>query len=323
MKYNSPILTLVLLVLASMQANAQKSPRIARKDARQRPDQVLTAEQADQLVANASRQMMRRPSVQAKIRQRVNLYGQELSGSGTYHQLRSQSDATLLRLELKLTVADQVASILQVCDGKYMWVRRELPNQKSLGTVNLTRVRQALENSKKTVLVDPASNWIMLGGLSRLLDGISSNFTFQSAKASQIGGVPIWEVRGKWRKERLVQMVPKLKQAILNDDPNAYQQLPRHLPHEVVLVLGRDPQVLPLFPYRIDFVRQKSRGEENSLQVERQSIATLELFEVSRPKQMDARMFRFDAGNQEITDHTELYLGSLGLSEKKSTERRK
>ncbi len=321
MKYNSPSLILVLLVLASVDLNAQPTAQIARKDAPRPTGQLSSADQANQLVASASRQMMRLPSVQAKVRQRVNLYGQELSGSGTYHQLRTQSDGLLLRLELKLTVSHQVASILQVCDGKYMWTRRELPNNKSLSTVNLTRVRNALEKSKKTLLVDPASNWMMLGGLSRLLDGLSNNFTFQSATASEIGGVAVWEVRGTWRKERLAKIAPKFQQAILNDDPAVLQQLPGHLPHEVVLVLGRDARILPLFPYRIDYIRQKSRGEGEAIQVERQSIATLELFEVSRPNQMDARMFRFDPIDQDISDQTDLYLESIGLSDQKSKQK--
>ncbi len=99
------------------------------------------------LLSRAVAQLTSLPALEAKLRQKAQLFGQEVAGSGTYLQTQSQR-GLLLRLELKLQVGDQQSSLQQVCDGRFLWVRRDVASGVSLGRVDMAlsrpRVRRRL-----------------------------------------------------------------------------------------------------------------------------------------------------------------------------------
>jgi hypothetical protein len=274
------------------------------------------APDGQQLMAQAARELIQQPALEAKIRQRIDLFGHQLVGSGSYQQL-GDGPEKLLRLELKLQVANQVTSLQQVSDGRFLWIRRDLPEKTTLSRIDLKQVRDAIRTSGQTPALDPGGNWMALGGLPRLLHGLNENFSFaEPPRPNQVGQVPVWVLRGQWKPERLAALLPNQRADILAGKPPRLEELPPRLPDSVVVTLGRD-DVLPLFPYRIEYLRQDGAGQGSSAGppgiAATRSLVTMELFEVRRRADLDPRQFDYKPGDQEVADHTELYLKSLGL----------
>jgi hypothetical protein len=269
------------------------------------PPEVLTSS-GQELVEQAVEQLAQQPTLAAKIRQRAHILGKELVGSGTYQQVRAD-ERTLMRMELKLQVDGQLVSLQQVSDGVTLWSRRDQANKKTVTYVNLQRIRDALNRDRAGQIPD-APVMLAIGGLRQLLDEFQKNFVFGEARQGQIGDVPVWVVRGHWRKEALAAMLPQQTEQILAGQQVDLSELPPHFPDTVTLALGRDA-FIPLFPYRVEYARRKSAtapvsiDESNLL-----PLVTMELFEVKRHVPPDRRIFAYELGDQPVEDITDRYL---------------
>ena len=94
------------------------------------------------LLDEAARRLVALPHCECKIRQRVEVMGQQLAGAGNYAQLATaEVDRTRVRWELKFQVGDRLASVQQVNDGRFFWSRYDLPGRQSLGRVDLRTLR--------------------------------------------------------------------------------------------------------------------------------------------------------------------------------------
>ena len=120
----------------------------------------------NKLVAEAARQVFRQKAIEAKVRQRSYLFGQEVPGAGEYAQLGA-GQQKFLRLEMKMQIGPQPATLLQVSGRQDLWIRRQVPPAPPrLEHVNLTRLRSALMRLDEEGKSIPADNWILFGGLS-------------------------------------------------------------------------------------------------------------------------------------------------------------
>jgi hypothetical protein len=264
---------------------------------------------ADSAAADAARAAFHHRSISAKIRQRIDLFGQQLSGTGNYMQLGSGNDK-LLRWELKIGAGEKVTSMQQVCDGRFLWDRRDLPEGPSLGRVDLKKYHAALAASSAAPPVDRQAAWLGLGGLSKLLSGLAANFHFTPPRADQLGDVPVWVAYGTWRAERLAEQLPEQGEAIRAGRDIHWNKAPENLPASVLVVLGRDD----LFPYRVEYRRPAPRaraGEGGSVE---KPIVTMELFEVRLGAPLDPLLFVYQPDNLEVADFTDAYLRRLGLA---------
>jgi hypothetical protein len=265
-----------------------------------------------QLVAEAARRLDAETSIAAELRYRVNAYGQQLLGAGSYLQSGPASQRQL-RLDLRTQVGDKPATLLEIRDREFFWVRRDLPpNPPTLGRIDLAQLRwtqrrgnpQADQPATEDAL--PRGAWIMLGGLPRLLAALDQNFDFAAPKSDEVqltGGdqstrLPIWVLAGRWKPARLTALAGK------SAKPS------EQFPERVELVLDRSDQALPLFPYRISYWRaaeaNKSGGKEPS------EMLTLELFNVRRVGPIEPREFQFDAQDQEVLNLTSAYAQQIG-----------
>lgn len=260
------------------------------------------------LVDQAARQLLALPGIQAKTRQRVNVYGQHLVGSGDYLQW-VQGPQLLLRLDLKLQIGQQVTSLQQISDGQILWIRTDLPHRKSLARVNLQRVR-----SVASQLPTPPSPtyWMALGGMPKLLARLSEQFVFEPAQPKVIGHLPVWKIDGHWKPDILAQLMPDDGDTFRPEDREPLLKLPEPLPHGVTLILGRD-RVIPLFPYSISYFRYQPRDEEqaDATPLPRVPIATLELFEVRLRPDLSPEDFDYRPGSQEVQDQTSQFIARL------------
>ncbi len=289
----------------------------------------------DRAVAEAARRVQRENSLSADMRYRIDAFGHELAGQGSYQQL-GQGPEKLLKLELKIQVADQAVVRQEICGPTFYYVRRESPFAPvSLGRVNLRQIRQAIARSSEPIAANPAEIWILLGGLPKLLESLHRNFDFTAPQDDELqytveGGqgvqrLPVIVVRGRWKKDRL--------DALLSTEKGKNKEDVEQLPDAVELVLARaDDPTLPLFPYRITYLQdaqpadgkraqptdgkraqpvdgqdQQGRGGEPL-----KAMLMLELFNVHRSN-LKPEQFDYQPNEKDVADLTQSYLVRLGL----------
>lgn len=255
-------------------------------------------------MTRTAREVAMLSSIDTKLRLSSHVLGQELVGSGSYCQLKRDHE-TLLKMELKLQVANQVSSLLQISDGRFFWVRRDLPQHKSLSRVDQRRVREAVAKAQNLPVANLDPRWLALGGLGRLMEGLTTAFDFSAPRADQMGTTPVWVVSGQWKPDYLGLLWPEKSAALTAKEPVDLRELPAHMPHRVIVVLSRDP-ALPIFPYRVEYQRLTDRGEP-------QPMVALDFYEVRRNAVLDPKLFGYKPGDQEVADETEQYLKASGL----------
>jgi hypothetical protein len=268
------------------------------------------------LVAAAARRVLAEAAVAADLRFKVEAFGHELVGSGRYLQLGAGAEK-LLRLELKMQVAGKPATLQEICGPRYCWIRRDVPPAApTLGRVDLQDLRQALARRAidQPSGVMPLDGWLMLGGLPRLLASLDKNFDFGPAKAEElqykssdgtIKRLPTWVIEGEWKPDRLAAL---LGQSVDQPPP---AELPEQIPHRVQLVLGRTEEILPLFPYRITYLRLPKVDEQGRAgELAPRELVKLELFNVYPKSDIDPREFDYQPAGQEleVQDLTTAYL---------------
>ncbi len=251
---------------------------------------VSAAQTADpqptSLVLEAARQVARYPTLEARVRQQVSLFGHDLNGHGTYQQARIQQKLRL-RYELRLPLGDRSTHMQQINDGDYVWVHHELLDGPQLSVINLRRVRAAVESSPTQT-----ERLEVVGGLAQLLYGLYDQFDFAPPREGSLGKEPVWILDGTWRSSGVGQ-----------GDVTSLAQIPQ----SVRLVLSRD-QLLPLFPFRVEYAREEPQPDGTKA---RRVIMNVEFFEVRAGGTPDPRSFTFTAGDQAFHDATDEFIASL------------
>lgn len=285
----------------------QPSPAGSPAAAASASNPTLAASAGETLIKSAIAEMDLHQSVSAKLRQQIDLFGHQLAGSGFYLQ-QGRADAMLLRLELKVPVAERVSSLLQVCDGHSFWVHQDLFDGPSLSRINLDRVRAA-RLSQPPTSDSPLSLWPAVGGLPKFLRNLNEFFFFTEVNETRLDNVPVWSMQGTWERQKLLDMLPDQKDAIAGGQPD-FTKLMEHLPDRVRILLGRDD----LFPYRVEYWRSTSKkGDKGSGQP--RLILLTEMYEVQLDGRVDPHAFAYSPGGLRIEDQTAGYLKKLGLTE--------
>lgn len=302
------------------------APAPAERIASNPPRTPAATVNGDDLVAQAARRVQSESSVQAQIRFRIDVAGQNLIGNGLYVQL-GDGPEKLLRFDLKLQVGQRVAALQQISGQQFYWIRRDLPpaNHK-VSRVNLRSIRNAVAKKHAaadrdsdltgTPLTSPADDaWLLLGGLPALLESLAHDFDFGDAREGTIdfpgndnraARLPVWAVSGTWKPERLKQLT-----AATAKTKNATAPL---LPQRVDLVLGRDERSFALFPYRVIYYATDNKsGAGQGSEINMNPIVSMEFFNVQTAANLDPRDFDYNPGEQEVEDLTSVYLQKLGL----------
>ncbi|MEX2173528.1 MAG: hypothetical protein WD872_04145 [Pirellulaceae bacterium] len=274
--------------------------------------------EGNRIVVQAARRVQDESALSADLRYRIDAFGHELAGQGSYQQL-GKGPEKLLRMELKVQVADQAITRQEICGPSYYYIRCESPfAPTSLGRVNLRALRLGIARAPAHIAGNPAEAWILLGGLPKLLESLFQNFDFSppredelqfaSADGQGVERLPVIILTGRWKKDSLA--------ALRNTGKGPSKERAEQLPDAVEIVLGRADQVLPLFPYRITYLQtepgeksEQGRGGESS-----RPLLSLELFNVHRKGNLDPRDFDYQPGTQEFADLTQAYLQRLGLA---------
>lgn len=260
----------------------------------------------DELVARAVRALEQQPSVAAKLREEINLYEQQLVGSGTY--LQARADEHLFRLELRLQGASQGTTLQHVSDGTTLWIFRELDGKDP--RVSKVVLAKVLEAQSRAGQGGAGLARLGIGGLPKLLAGLARDFQFDAPQPANLGSLDVVLLRGTWRAARLRTLLPEQLDAIDQGATADTSKLAPHIPEQVVLTLG----TADLFPYRVEFQRRQPAGILKSEPGEWRTIVLLEVFDVKFGARVERAQFTYQPDAKLVVpDDTERYLRSLGL----------
>lgn len=313
MKNRLPFLTIaltavtVLLLAVGLRAeNPTSSAQIPLSESQQ---------SADRLLAQSLAQLASYDSVSAKISQRIDLNGYDLIGDGLYLQATSGNDL-LLRMELKVQVGGQLCSSLQVSDGRQLWIEEQRCTERTVQRVDVREVALALRKAKPR-LEELGGGRLPLGGLAEWLHSLEVNFQFVYGGDRDLEGVPVSMLVGSWRKDRLLEMLPKQKEQIEAGQPADLSQIPAHLPQDVVLLIGHDD----FFPYLIDYRRYQPATVTSSPQPK--SLLRVQIYEVRIGGPIDLRQFVYQPGQVDVIDATNTVTRLVGQRGAKQAAARK
>lgn len=255
---------------------------------------------ADDVLAKAIAQLDQHSSISARLRQQVNLFGQHLKGSGIYVQKQGAFGHNLTRFELKMQLQDQVSTMLEVCDGEFLWATRELKNGDSVHPMNKVDVQRVLR-ARPAAGQGGAIPRLALGGFSRFVQSLREGFKFDEIVEDTLGDLPVYRLHGVWRPAQLAQFLPEQKAAIEAGQGGDLKKMEQHVPDEVLVYLGADD----LFPYRVEFRRDGDL------------LVSCEVSELQLNAPLDPTQFQFDPGpkQEEIPDTTTQFLTQSGLVE--------
>lgn len=293
MKSFLPIFALVLGLLFP--------PRLSAQQPSSPSTQRLTSQE---LLATAIQQLGLIQSLEARVRQRVRLFDQDLIGSGFYLQYGSGS-STLARLELNLQLGDNTSQVLYIRGQQYLLTHQVVLGKAQTARVDLDdRVARAARMSGQGGVLTAPQDWLCVGGIGELLACLQHNFDLQPPQKIQLDSMSAWSVRGKWKIDVIKKLLPHQTHLFEAGTPQALAQLPEQIPHEVRLTLSRDPK-LPLFPHRIEYLRYQGGGPDET---QLRPVITIEFFEVGRTN-VNLNMFTTDLDNFE--DHTDMHIERL------------
>jgi len=309
-----PILIGVIVAWLELpRTSAEKMPQVPRPSdvdpPKSSPKETAfpVSDETQGLLQSAIIALERHRSVDAKIRQQIDLFGKRLAGSGTYQEQKTD-DGLQLRLEMKYQLGDQPCTVLQVCDGRYFWFFEQFGKKPSLSRVDMSQIGRALEEKGDLLKAGRIGAWPGLGGMPKLLRGLNAAFDFTRHDEAQLDGrFPVIRLYGQWKRERLAEMLPSDKWAVEAGKPVNLGKLPPHIPYSVILYLGKDDG----FPCRVEYLRHETSSRDAGRESERQ-IAMMELFKVSLDVPIPAGRFSYDP-TIEFTNETDRFLDRLGL----------
>jgi hypothetical protein len=258
----------------------------------------------DSLLSHVAGVLANHPSIAAKVRQRVDLLGHALMGSGIYLQ-QGRGAERLMRLDLTLQTLGGPNVLQQIDDGNRLWLYRQVGDRKDLAQVDLVRLSRAKSKSPPG---PSAETLLALGGLPKLMTALLDSFHFGMATRSQLDKLAVWNVEGQWKPETLARLLPDQKGAI---ESGGSAQLKPNMPDRVVIFVGCDDY----FPYRFEYWRQDPNRVATSANDRGRLLVVMELYEVRLDGPVDPRHFVLQARDVQPVDKTTEYLQRFGLEE--------
>lgn len=275
-------------------ASGAVSPGLAPSDHR---------DAADALLAGAVGALEECHSIAAGMTCQVDLFGKQWGGGGDYWEERS-GPFPKVRIELKMPLGEKTGAMVQICDGQFLWTYRRLIDDEKLERVDLRRVAAVLGTTAVGTSDSPILGTIGAGGLGGLLRELRRNFRFELDRQADLLGVPVAVLRGRWRPERLANLLPDQKDAILKGNEPNYRKLPRHVPTSVVLMLGAKD----FFPYRIEYQRDDKPGADSREESPEQARTLVSVQFEPRDERVGPAHFECRPGGIDICDVTETFI---------------
>lgn len=290
---------------AYQQTGGQTTPRVASNAGLNSSDSgsirfdSSSGDSIRQLLVDAADALQNSPALQARLRYRIDMFGQQISGPGHYYQAGQGTRKT--RMEFEFGFDDIAVSLHQFCDGNMLYTLTTSGAESTLEFVDLRQVDALQESMPDT---DRVAQWLQVGSLAGLMSQLSEHFEFTSAEAGQLDTIPVINLTGSWHPAAIQRLLDsQIPGDAVTEDRIDWGKLPAHIPHQVRLTLGND-QRFPYFPYRIIFEQFK----ENAGQLAAQPITVLEFYELKLAPNLSSDIFRLPAVDTLPVDATEFYI---------------
>ena len=250
------------------------------------------------LIKRAAHALNHSVPLTARIRYKINLFGESISGPGRY--LQKGQGTRLTRLQFEFGIDQSAVEFHQFCDGDNLYTLSIAGDKQNLEFVDLRQL-DALQQEVTTS--SRVKNWLSVGSLTGLMEQLSMHFDFTEVKESTLDSIPVIVCTGQWKSAALQRLLEGQTSAnAAQKEKVHWQHLPKHLPHRVRLTLGVD-QRFPYFPYRVVF-EQFEMVDGSQITNE---IAVLELFEVKQDLNLSDEMFSIPTLESMPEDATEWY----------------
>jgi hypothetical protein len=222
------------------------------------------------------------PPLEAKLRLRAWAAGREVVEVGRYEQ--AGQGTGWIQMVLQVPIADGKAHWQQTSDGRLAWTREELAGEVKVRRVDLGRLEELLPKvaSVNGSRVPPK---LRVGGLAEIIDRIQADYDLSLSEGS-IEGVKMVVLKGLMRDT----MFNELKEV----GGGSVSEL---VPIQVRIAIPAESLSQPL-PARIEFWS----GVSGRL------ISLLEIYDSTTIESPPIERFRFEAGGNDFTNETELYL---------------
>jgi hypothetical protein len=145
---------------------AKEGPEAGKNTAARK--EPATESEGQILVRRAREILQRYFAVSAHVTQSVRLFGQEVIGSGSYFEQRSNQGLQYrLELNVQTKVDEQPSSLLEVCDGRFLWNYRKLQGAETLSRLDLAQLQQKIEEGRDYSPVESHGPMAGFGGIAR------------------------------------------------------------------------------------------------------------------------------------------------------------
>ncbi len=280
------------------------------------PNDVLDIEtrsvgESNKLLMQSARGLENNAPLQANLRYRINLFGQQITGPGFYVQQGEGSGRW--RMELHHNSTHTRFRLAHLSDGRFYFRFQELDNKPELAFVDTFKLSNG-ELDRSSEVAAWTNPWSHVGGLSASLRHLAVHFDFETVTKSQLDDLEVYHVVGQWKPTAFARAFADSNQATSFE-----KQLPQsapHVPHVVELMLGTEQDRFPLFPYRMVFYRfsgsnddhGKSKSTRRSTPRQLVPIVQMEFFNLKHLEQSNASLFIVDSPANGSIDLTADYV---------------
>ncbi len=270
-----------------------------------------TDNEAHELLRETLRHLRTAPPLQAKIDLAIEMFDETFEMQGLYVQAGEGTPNA--RLELTCGEGENAINVTQIFDGRFYYIVESGAEERTLRFVDLYQVSNF--GPPKMTNIAGLKGWFGTGGLVPLLEQLAGAFEFKVVNESKLNEetnrqVSLVKLSGQWRRDSLHQLLRDQIQKNWLEPEVQWDRMPRQLPHQVEITIGREDGV-PLFPYKIVFFQLrpgKGKGVWNRVPVF--AITTREL---SVLKGIDKSQFQIVADDLTAQDMTAEYLARIKM----------
>jgi hypothetical protein len=241
-----------------------------------------------------------------RVRQRIEIYDQHVSSTGSF--VRGGLGSGKLNLTLQFPAGDSMNSVVQICDGQRLQTIEDMAGKRRRTIVDLVKVRERLrmnhvinsESPKDPVI----AMYLAIGGQAESLRKLCQQYEWHSVREQTYAGRPVWLLQGR------IQSVPPAVRALATTDIQLLSEAKSTLlPTSVRVAISKGGAGDPL-PYWLYQVEHRRSDSEDSTETTMRLIT-----EWDSPKpieqEVDQKIFEAGTSNDYFEEETSLYLPPL------------
>ncbi|MFK7735274.1 MAG: hypothetical protein AB8B50_04550 [Pirellulaceae bacterium] len=249
-----------------------------------------------------------------RVRQRIEVYEQHVSSTGSF--VRGGRGSGKLNLSLQFPAGDSMNSVVQICDGQRLQTIEDMAGERRKTIVDLVKVQERLRMSHVINSESPKdpiiAMYLAIGGQAESLRKLCQQYEWHSVREHTYAGKPVWLLQGR------VGSVPPAVRALAKTDVQLLAAAKSSLlPTSVRVAIGKGRAGDPL-PYWLYQVEHRRADSEDSTGTNMRLIT-----EWDSPKpitdEVDQKLFEAGTSNDYFEEETSLYLPPLPSFADKAT----